>query len=127
MPSQITVATAVVSASFSLRRDAAALPRHDRYRPARSGSPKAAAPRTASPTRPGYRRQYRSANSSETAKASGLFQLDQSAAEIFRMQEQHRLVMRAQSRFAVAQDPNTRRAQPVACCDNIVDLVAEMV
>src|SRR3954468_14329383 len=43
------------------------------------------------------------------------------------MQEYHRLVMGAQSRFPVAQYPSTRRAQPVACCDNIVDLVAEMV
>src|SRR5262245_10483536 len=58
---------------------------------------------------------------------SGLLQLDQRAAEILGMQEQHGLVMGARLRLAVAEDAGAGRLQPVARGIDVVDLVADVM
>src|SRR5580704_5526265 len=59
--------------------------------------------------------------------ASGLFEFDQSAAEILRVQEQHRLAMGSDFGLAVAEDARALPFQAVARRDDVVDLIADMV
>ncbi len=49
------------------------------------------------------------------------------AAEILRVQEQHRLVVGAKPGFAVAEDSGAAGAQPVAGGDDVVDLIADVM
>ena len=56
-----------------------------------------------------------------------LFQLDQRAVEILRVEEQHRLAMRADLGIAVAEHAGASRHQPVAGGDDVVDLIADMM
>src|SRR6185369_811258 len=58
---------------------------------------------------------------------SGLLKLDQSAAEILRMQEQHRLAVRAYLRLAVAEDARTVALERVARGFDVGYLVADMM
>ena len=61
------------------------------------------------------RRTFSSPSSLRRPRAAlGLLQLDQRAAEVLGMQEQHRLAVRADPRFAVAEHPRPRRLQGVA-------------
>src|SRR3954462_12230461 len=61
------------------------------------------------------------------ARPSGLLELDERAAEVFRMQEEHRLAMRPDLRLAAAENAPPRRDEPVAGGANVVDLVADVV
>src|SRR6266702_1922236 len=63
----------------------------------------------------------------EPRVASRLFQLDQGAAEILGVEEQHRLAVGADFRLTVAEQAGARFAQAVARGDNVVDLVAQMM
>src|SRR5438105_15923292 len=56
-----------------------------------------------------------------------LLQLDQRAAEILGMQEQHRLVMCAEAWLAVAEHAGPFGTQAVAGHDDVVDLVANVM
>ena len=58
---------------------------------------------------------------------SGLFELDQRAGKVLRMQEQHRLAVRADLRLAIAQHPGAGRFERIARGANILDFVADMV
>src|SRR5580704_1045563 len=58
---------------------------------------------------------------------SGLFEFDQRAGKILRMQEQHRLAMGADFRFAIAQHPCPGRFERIARGANVADLVADMM
>src|SRR6185312_3109610 len=59
--------------------------------------------------------------------ASGLFELDQRAAEILGMEEEHRLAMGTDTRLAIAQDPRARGFEAIARRLYIRHLIAEMV
>ena len=56
-----------------------------------------------------------------------LLQLDERAAEVLRMQEQHGLAMRANLRLATAQHARALGHEPVAGGQNVVNLVADVV
>src|SRR5919206_2938476 len=58
---------------------------------------------------------------------SGLLELDQRAAEVLRVQEEHRLAVRADLRLAVAQDPRALPGQLLARRADVLDLVADVV
>src|SRR5262245_14122767 len=58
---------------------------------------------------------------------SGLLEFDQSAAKILGMEKQYRLAVRAGLRRAVAEHPGALSLEPVACRQDVVDLVAQMV
>src|SRR5919206_4217247 len=58
---------------------------------------------------------------------SSLFELDQGAAEILGVQEQHRLAVRADLRLAAAQHPRALPGQPVARRADVRDLVADVM
>src|SRR5437763_1631858 len=58
---------------------------------------------------------------------SGLLELDQRAAEILRVQEQDRLAVGADLRFAVAEDARALVLEPVAGGADVVDLVADVM
>ena len=60
------------------------------------------------------------------AVRSGLLELDQRAAEILRVQEQHRLAVGADLRLAATEHARAAR-QPVARGLDVVDLVADVV
>src|SRR3974390_1708377 len=59
--------------------------------------------------------------------ASGLFDLDQRAGKILRMQKQDRLAMRADPRLAVAQHPRAFPDQRIARGDDVGNLIADVV
>ena len=58
---------------------------------------------------------------------SRLLKFDQRAAEILRMQKQHRLAMRADLRLAVAEHARALRLQGVAGGADVGHLVADVV
>lgn len=58
---------------------------------------------------------------------AGLFQFDQRPEIILRVQEQHRVVVRAKLRFTRAQDPHATGLQLVAGCQDVLHLVADMM
>jgi hypothetical protein len=62
-----------------------------------------------------------------SAAGSYLLELDQGPAEIFGVQEQHRLVMGTETRLAITEHSCTLGAQPVSRGDDVIDLVANVV
>src|SRR4051812_12487047 len=61
------------------------------------------------------------------AMASSLFDLDERAGKILRMQEQHRFAMRSGLRLAVPKYPGAFPDQPVARRENVGHIVADMM
>src|SRR5262245_64990921 len=59
--------------------------------------------------------------------SSRLFDLDQRAAKILRVQEQHRLAVGADLRLAVAEHARALRLEPLPRGADIVDLVTEVM
>ena len=68
-----------------------------------------------------------SENRSFSGSCSCLLDLDQGAAEILGVQEQHRLAVGADLRLAVAEHARALGLEPVARRDDVVDLVADVV
>src|SRR5262249_7167389 len=62
-----------------------------------------------------------------SAALSCLLKLDQGSAEILRMQEQHGLIMGAETRLPIAEDPGSLAAKPIARSDDVIDFIAQMV
>src|SRR5208283_153831 len=73
------------------------------------------------------RRSLRPPPASCAALRSRLLEFDERAAEILRMQEQHRLAMRADLRLAVAEHARALGFELVARGDDVLDLIAEMM
>src|SRR6266478_2804484 len=59
--------------------------------------------------------------------ASRLFDLDEGAAEILGVEEQHRLAMGTDFRLAVAEDARAGRAEAIARGHDVIDLTAQMM
>src|SRR5712675_1628968 len=78
---------------------------------------------------PGLQRTVSRCAAPGTRRASNLrlLDLDQRAAKVLRVQEQHRLTVGADLRIAVAEDARAFRLELVARGQNIVDLVADVV
>src|SRR5262249_17410307 len=114
--------------------------RVSRSRPRPASGPRTAARRTARSTRPRNRspawwsrtsvpiRLVRAAMAiAPSPSPSRLLQLDQRAAEVLGMEEQHRLAVRAGLRRAVAEHAGALPPEPVARRQDVIDLVAQMV
>src|SRR6476619_4241923 len=63
----------------------------------------------------------------EYERTSRLLDLDQRTEKVLRMQEQHRLAVRADLRIAVAKHARALRFQPVARGENVIDLIADVM
>src|SRR5229473_8309776 len=81
-----------------------------------------AEPRTPPPTRCRHRRRRRSPSSS-----LNLLELDERAAEILRVEEEHGLAVRADLRLAIAENTRAAGGEAIARGNDVGDLVAEMV